>query len=45
MKGGRDFMDMLRRIIGAALIVIASVVAVHTIVEPLYQCFQRSQSA
>ena len=29
-------MDMLRRIIGAALIVIASVVAVHMIVEPLY---------
>ena len=33
---GQRLLGMLRRIIGVALIVIAAVVAVHTIVEPLY---------
>ena len=36
-------MDILKKIVGAILLVVAVVVAVHTIVEPLY--FDSSQSA
>ena len=34
--GGQGLMDMLRRIAGVVLIVVGVVVAVHTVVEPLY---------
>ena len=35
-KEGQGLMDMLRRIAGVVLIVVGVVVAVHTVVEPLY---------
>ena len=35
-KKGQQLMDILRRIIGVALIVIGAVVAAHMIIEPLY---------
>ena len=34
--GGQGLMDMLRRIAGVVLVVVGVVVAVHTVVEPLY---------
>ena len=36
-------MDMLRKIIGALLIVVAAAVAIHTVVEPLYYASTESQ--
>jgi len=36
-------MDMLRKIIGILLIVVAAAVAIHTVVEPLYHASSESQ--
>ena len=36
-------MDMLRKIIGALLVVVAAAVAIHTVVEPLYHASSDAQ--